>query len=921
MTCLLLVSVFAAFQFEDAFDYPNGSEGGPAWFAESVAWEVQDGTMVHVGHGVRSALILEQAPFGHSVTIEAEVTPREAEGEEWAIAGVGVRWDEDNYWRLALVEAPARLERRHFTEMNENLSGVWLAQGREGSKLECTAYEGGDFVWQYGVTYTLRLALSPEGIEGVILEGGQQRAHFAYRFSGPPAVTKGQPTLDCAGIGASFDGVRVTVADEVAAPEPEQGAWPECDVPAFEEIEGEATGFFHTQEIDGVWWLIEPKGRAFYAVGTDHVRYGGHHCQSLGYAPYGKVTEAKYGSEEDWAEATTERLATWGFNIMTAGHSPSMRHRRFAHTEFLSMGSTFSGIDDICPKTYWTGFPNVFSPKWPRHCDKLARRVCALAKDDPWLVGYFIDNELEWYGKTYRDEGLFEEAWKKPEGHTAKQAWVNFLKERAGNVAVFKEMFGVEVENFEALAGHTEPQPPRSEQARALCREWVRLVAERYFSVTTEAIRRYDPNHLVLGSRFAGRAPDIWDIAGTYCDVVSFNMYPRIDVKRGVPEGVVDTIRKWAGEAKRPLMITEWSFPALDSGLPCTHGAGMRVDTQQQRTQCFNHFQAMMFGLPFMVGSDFFMFVDEPKEGISEHFPEDSNYGLVNGEDEPYAEMTSTAEALNKKVYAIHASGSGTEPAQKAQPVAWMRELPAASSETVPEGLRIEMGALAVESIPGGWRVSHGGTVLGEWVAMMHQHFGRDLWIRADNTRMLKRYEGEQATVLDVEFRYGDANANAPEKTPGTPRGFASQWRFWFPKQGEWFASQCLWVENADTVAWELVDVFHNVRPSLGGSNENDEGLVAGVPNYYARGSVWVDETLGLGLACWYANDDDFQSRFWKDESGFHGDLRRVAQVMLGPGERYEEASPHAFFFAVEKPFRESFGRLSNTIEQQAVLP
>jgi len=79
MTCLLLVSVFAAFQFEDAFDYPNGSEGGPAWFAESVAWEVQNGTMVHVGHGVRSALILEQAPFGHSVTIEAEVTPREAE--------------------------------------------------------------------------------------------------------------------------------------------------------------------------------------------------------------------------------------------------------------------------------------------------------------------------------------------------------------------------------------------------------------------------------------------------------------------------------------------------------------------------------------------------------------------------------------------------------------------------------------------------------------------------------------------------------------------------------------------------------------------------------------------------------------------------------------------------------------------------
>ena len=31
---------------------------------------------------------------------------------------------------------------------------------------------------------------------------------------------------------------------------------------------------------------------------------------------------------------------------------------------------------------------------------------------------------------------------------------------------------------------------------------------------------------------------------------------------------------------RRPMIITEWSFPALDSGLPCKHGAGMRVDTQ-----------------------------------------------------------------------------------------------------------------------------------------------------------------------------------------------------------------------------------------------------------------------------------------------------------------------------------------------------
>ena len=37
-----------------------------------------------------------------------------------------------------------------------------------------------------------------------------------------------------------------------------------------------ATGFFHTERIDGRWWMIDPKGRGFYMVGTDHISYHVH---------------------------------------------------------------------------------------------------------------------------------------------------------------------------------------------------------------------------------------------------------------------------------------------------------------------------------------------------------------------------------------------------------------------------------------------------------------------------------------------------------------------------------------------------------------------------------------------------------------------------------------------------------------------
>ena len=101
---------------------------------------------------------------------------------------------------------------------------------------------------------------------------------------------------------------------------------------------------------------------------------------------------------------------------------------------------------------------------------------------------------------------------------------------------------------------------------------------------------------------------------------------------------------------KRPMLITEWSFPALDSGLPCTAGAGQRFRTQKERTAATELFAKTMLATPSMLGYDYFMWVDEPAEGISDAFPEDSNYGLINLQGEAYPEITSMFTALQKNI-------------------------------------------------------------------------------------------------------------------------------------------------------------------------------------------------------------------------------------------------------------------------------
>jgi hypothetical protein len=101
--------------------------------------------------------------------------------------------------------------------------------------------------------------------------------------------------------------------------------------------------------------------------------------------------------------------------------------------------------------------------------------------------------------------------------------------------------------------------------------------------------------------------------------------------------------------------MSEWSFPALDAGLPCRGGAGQRVPTQRDRARCYAIYQRALLGMPFMVGSDYFMWMDEPALAISAAFPEDSNYGLVDNANRTWTTLTAAAARVNARAQPLHA--------------------------------------------------------------------------------------------------------------------------------------------------------------------------------------------------------------------------------------------------------------------------
>ena len=701
-----------------------------AWDASPVAWRF-DGAQGGVeATGVDDCMLLD-AERSAKIAFAANVTPKACRSRDWATFGIGITDDEDNYWRLSFVQAPPGKdgkEGRRFFELGEMRNGRWLAQNHD--KLVSA---GGlqNETWDYGKSYRVSLRLDSGSVHGEVWEDSGRFLYSArFRFPGPAAdgsvkaVTSGKPSLHSKGF---FSGRFSRVDAECSVPVPKRKA--KMEIPPYASdsfvpgVNEPPSGFFRiAKRGDGKWWAIDPLGRGTALLGVNHVSYQGQWSLRTMRSIHRETNLRRFPDRTDWATNSVARLKLWGFNMLGGGSDSNLKYRGLFHAFTLAMGETVcrDGVPDeffICPneRRPCTSFPNVFHPGFGKWCDHVAKKKCAPNRDDPWLFGYFIDNELAWWGRGMLDVGLYDAVAKLPESHSARRAQKSFLA-------------GRNIDGGEA-----------SVQDKL---DFLRLAAERYFAATTASIRRFDPNHLVLGARFAGirgAHPVVWEVAGKYCDVVTLNCYPWADLDRNVvrmgrspdSERLCDAFGKLHGRTGRPFLVTEWSFPALDTGRPCSHGAGQRFRTQALRAQASELFVKTLLSLPYVLGYDYFMWVDQPAAGLSDAFPEDCNYGLLSETGVPYPELTSTFARLHKNVGALRNAGLPEELKVKPPPaisaataesrlmrrrdVAFVRN-GAGYSVSTPDGLLLE-GSVGGKDIFGSVKMD--GTELGRFTMML----------------------------------------------------------------------------------------------------------------------------------------------------------------------------------------------------------
>lgn len=303
----------------------------------------------------------------------------------------------------------------------------------------------------------------------------------------------------------------------------------------FRDIKGEPTGFFHTERINGRWWLVTPDGHGFFGVGVSH---------PVTSMSEGAITFAYGGSQEEWLRDGIRKMRELGFNCVWSGPYSLERIR-------------FGNIDaDLADRVYAEARipyavhvplvkhqvelrpgerrPDVFGAEYQRHVGKeVAKRVIP-NENNPWILGYYYG-----YGSFMREDLWINETLAYEPGSPGRERLLDVLERRyRGDIAKLNAAYRTSFASFPDLrkngsltyprwisavkAGRPLPAQAGSRDILGDAEALLGEIVEQLHKVAYTEIRKHDKNHMVLGSyvKHTTFTKGIWRRIAPYIDAL-----------------------------------------------------------------------------------------------------------------------------------------------------------------------------------------------------------------------------------------------------------------------------------------------------------------------------------------------------------------------------------------------------------------
>lgn len=327
--------------------------------------------------------------------------------------------------------------------------------------------------------------------------------------------------------------------------------------------------------------LTSPDGRPFRSIGISHAD-----DTNLRYPHNREIWRSRYGgSRRRWLrEGLVPDLRAWGFTTIgwtpeyisgtglgTSGAPVDLPHSAGIPGEALAdAGMPYTLALRVAEIESWNGYPAYRDPRSRDFAEYCDHLARTTCRpDDPLLLGYFLVDGPAW------------------SGHSTGAGW----------------------------------DGPLEDSARA------------YYRVATEAIRRHDPNHLILGDRYGTRAgaPDpVLDAMAEHVDVLSVQTFPGRAV-----DSAMTTISRWHDRTGLPVLVADTGNWCPTTMSP--HRTGSEPD-QAARAEGYELLATTFAAEDWILGWHWCGYVENPQRG----------FGLKDPWDEPYAELVERVTQVNR---------------------------------------------------------------------------------------------------------------------------------------------------------------------------------------------------------------------------------------------------------------------------------
>lgn len=447
-----------------------------------------------------------------------------------------------------------------------------------------------------------------------------------------------------------------------------------------------ATGWFHCEKCAERWWLVDPDGYAFFSNGVcygnrtgiyameDHldalyeilppkdglykacwtsgdkipqfvVRNGQENAKKRTLVNYPRANMMRVFGEnwlDAWITINTARMKKAGINTLGVGVNDYADEYT---SEFLQKAKMPYVITvkyfPLTREKIFRDFPDVFSPEYETLATETAKASLMQYRDDPFLIGYFITNEPEWY--SYDDVNLSLKLLECNGCESSKRAFIDFLRRKYADIADLNAAWGTDFSDYCRLL-----KPVRidsiSETMLSDCKAFHSVLVEKYGDVISSCFRKVDPHHLNLGMRYARLNAEKAEQA--FCegirqfDVFSYNCYGAEPVS---------TAAILAEYKDMPAIIGEWHIGSIDSGLDV--GGLYYTDTQAERANAIEYYLEQSTQASHLVGIHYFEYSDQPYLGRFDG--ECYQIGLIDVCNRPYYEVFNALESFASRMYPL----------------------------------------------------------------------------------------------------------------------------------------------------------------------------------------------------------------------------------------------------------------------------